>query len=56
MPPRRKPDANQTAARLIRKATGTGKNDAADGFADPELRRQFEEAKRKEAERRKGKA
>jgi hypothetical protein len=56
MSARRKPDANQTAARLIRKGTGTSKNDAADGFADPELRRQFEEAKRKEAERRTGRA
>lgn len=49
MPKRPSPpkDANQTATKLVRKATGTGKVNAEILIGDPALRAKFREAKRK---------
>lgn len=47
MPKPKKPakDANQTAAALVREATGTGRVNAESLFGDPNMRAKFKAAK-----------
>ena len=56
MPKTKAKAVTRLAADLIRAVTRTDESRGEDGFGDPETRRLFLEAKRKEAERRKGKA
>lgn len=43
--PKAKPDANQTAAALVRAITGSGPVNGEDLLGSPELQRQLREAK-----------